>query len=325
MGFVEDELYEVKKLCEHVVPGSKLVSCVPTMVRAEIKRTAFKTLVFCAQFPEEYPKAPLLIELKSKTLSEKLLLSLTNVCEQEVKNLLGKAQVLHVIKFLRKFIDENSLVCCYDEINRVRKALGPQDELKLKQKSSAIALKVYNGEYYLTGKIFVPDDYPLSVIELQNVDTNFTPTFYKHMVAQAKEIARKCVEPPLKKKPKDPPFVPGPSLEKTLMFLIDCVKRLPAEDCQFCKKPCFPQEQQLLERDETSPNHIERVYCGHLFHQGCLLSLMKQPPFGNKKCGKCGKKLAHFKWSISDRTAEARWAHEQARERELQEVEEFFN
>lgn len=73
MGFIEDELSEVRKLCEGVVNGSKLVSCVQTMVRVEIKRTIYKCLVVCIQFPSDYPAAPLLIELKSKYLSEKLL------------------------------------------------------------------------------------------------------------------------------------------------------------------------------------------------------------------------------------------------------------
>ncbi|XP_050303557.1 uncharacterized protein LOC126741227 [Anthonomus grandis grandis] len=324
MGFVEDELSEVKKLCEHVVPGTKLVSCVPTMVRVEIKRTQYKTIIVCAQFPEEYPKVPLLYELKSKTLSEKLLLGLTDVSQQDLKKYLGKAQVLPLIKFLRKFIDENSLICCYDEISALRKLLSSQDDLKIKQKTSSLLLKVYNGKYYLRGRITVPDVYPLTAVDIQDIDTNFTLTFYKHMVAQAKEIARRCVEPPLKPKPKDPPFVPGPSLQKTINFLIDCVKRLPTENCQFCKKACFPEDPQLLEREENSPNHIERVYCGHLFHQGCLLTYMKQPPFGNKKCDKCGQKISHFRWDLNDRLAEARWAHEQARERELQEVTDFF-
>lgn len=81
---------------------------------------------------------------------------------------------------------------------------------------------------------------------------------------------------------------------------------------------------QLLEKDENSPKHIERLYCGHLFHQECLLNYMKLPPFGNKKCKICGKNISHFKWSLSDKLAEERWAHEQARERELQEVTEFF-
>lgn len=63
------------------------------------------------------------------------------------------------------------------------------------------------------------------------------------MVAQANEIARKCVEPPLKKSnPKDPPFQPSPSLLRSVGFLIDCVQRLPDEFCQFCKQQCFPND-----------------------------------------------------------------------------------
>lgn len=76
----------------------------------------------------------------------------------------GKPQIMHIIKFLRKFIDENPLVCCYDEISRVKKVLSERDELKLKQKVSSIVLKVYNGDYFLSTKIGVPDSYPSSSI-----------------------------------------------------------------------------------------------------------------------------------------------------------------
>lgn len=51
---------------------------------------------------------------------------------------------------------------------------------------------------------------------------------------------------------------------------------------------------------------------------------MKTPPFGSKKCQECGIKVSHWKWTLSDKLAEDRWAHEQARERELAEVEDFF-
>jgi len=37
MGLIDDELQEVSKLCQHVITGSKLVSCVQTMVRVEIR------------------------------------------------------------------------------------------------------------------------------------------------------------------------------------------------------------------------------------------------------------------------------------------------
>lgn len=325
MGLIDDELAEVRKLCEHVVPGTKLISCVRTMVRVEIKRTDFKKIVVCIQFREDYPRTALLLELKSKTLSEKLLLKLTNVCEEDIKKYLGKPQVLNTVKFIRNFIDENPLFCCYDEINKLRALIGPGDEFKLKQKSSSIILKVNKSKYYINCKIVVPDDYPLSAIDIEYADTNFSPALEKHMISQAKEIARKCVEPPLKRKPKEPEFKPSPSLQKPVEFLIDCVKRLPSENCQFCNTICFPIDPELLEKDENSPKHIERVYCGHLFHQECFFNYMKLPPFGNKKCPICNKKIYHFKWSLSDKLAEERWAHEQARERELQEVVEFFD
>lgn len=165
MGFIEDELSEVRKLCENVVPGTRLVSCVKTMVRVEIKKTEDKSLVVCMQFTETYPKTAVLIELKSKSLSEKLLNGLTNVCEQEAKKYLGKAQVLNVIKFLRNFIEENPLCCCYDEVNALKKTLDGIDELKLKQKTSCIVAKVSNKLYYLNCRIAIPDEYPQKPIE----------------------------------------------------------------------------------------------------------------------------------------------------------------
>ena len=46
---------------------------------------------------------------------------------------------------------------------------------------------------------------------------------------------------------------------------------------------------------------------------------------GGKKCLACDLKIYHEKWKVTPQLAEARWAHEQARERELGEVVEFFD
>lgn len=46
---------------------------------------------------------------------------------------------------------------------------------------------------------------------------------------------------------------------------------------------------------------------------------------GGKKCPTCGQRIYHEKWGVSDKLAEERWAHQQARARELAEVEDFFN
>ncbi|PSN38747.1 hypothetical protein C0J52_16952 [Blattella germanica] len=241
MGLIDDELQEVRNLCERVVTGSKLVSCVQTMVRVEIRRTAFKHIIACMQFPSEYPHSPLLVELKSKTLSDRLLDGLTNICEQESKKILGKPQVLAILKFIRNFIDENPLSCCYNEIAAIKKDLSEADELKLKQKTSSLNLKVTQGNYFLKTKILVPDDYPEYSVSLEDVDTNFPPLFQRFFVGQSKEIARQCVEPPVKARPKNmPPFKKSPSLQPVASFLIATSKQIPQEKCQLCLQQCLP-------------------------------------------------------------------------------------
>ncbi|XP_063224127.1 uncharacterized protein LOC134531960 [Bacillus rossius redtenbacheri] len=327
MGLIEDELEEVRKLCQRVVEGSKLVSCVRTMVRVEIRRTGFKHIVACIQFPEDYPQYPLLLELKSKTLSDKLLEGLTQVCEQEAKRFSGKPQVLAVLKFIRSFLDENPLSCCYDEIANIKNTLTDGDELKLKQKSSSIVLRITQEDYYFKARVFVPEDYPIQAVSVEEAETNFPPLLRRFFVGHAKEIARQCVEPPLRKQPASKgAFRPRASLQPVAGFLVSAVKQLPREKCQLCEGQCLPRDPQDVEPDESADMHVERVYCSHLFHLHCLITYMKTPPFqGGKKCPACGQRIYHDKWRLSERLAEDRWAHQEARNRELQEVEEFFH
>nr|CAD7588519.1 unnamed protein product [Timema genevievae] len=377
MGLIDDELQEVEKLCQHVISGSRLVSCVRSMVRVEIRQTAFKNIIVLIQFPEDYPHSSLLLELKSKTLSDKLLDGLTNVCEQEAKKILGKPQVLLVLKFVRNFLEEHPLSCCYDEISEIKRHLTDFDEFKLKQKASSISLKILEGCYYFKSKVAVPDIYPETSIR-----------------AKVKQ---------------QPPFKPRPSLQPVVSFLVSAVKQLPHEKCQLCKQLCLPQDPQITsflilfllvtpnmlltgfipkasaflaslpftvnvpaayvtmgsrvvdgglkelqdgvtvgprvsadyditwftaakdplfreaEKDESADRHVERVYCSHLFHLECLITFMKTPPFhGGKKCPTCGQRIYHDKWRLSEKITEDRWAHQQARERELKEVAEFL-
>ncbi|KAF7987763.1 hypothetical protein HCN44_003626 [Aphidius gifuensis] len=324
MGFLDDELEEVSKLCQNVIPGSCLVTCFPTMVRVEITKTVFKKIIACIQFSKIYPADILLLELKSKTLSQKLLSGLTEICEKNCKNLIGKAQILPTLKFLNNFIDENPLICCYDEINSSKKLLQDCDIFRLKQKISTINLEVHCEAYFFKTKIFIPDDYPTTSAKLTEVVTNFPPLFERFLLGQAKELGRRCVEPPLRKLP-NKIFKPSPSLDKIASFIIRSVKQIPEENCQLCKIKCLPKNPENIIRDENADLHIERLYCSHLFHLQCLVTYMKTPPFhGGKKCPGCSERVYHEKWGLSEKLAEDRWAHEQARARELAEVTDFF-
>lgn len=73
--------------------------------------------------------------------------------------------MLPILKFIRNFIDENPLICCYDEISAIKNILENSDELKFKQKHSCIGLKVQQGLYYFKAKIEVPDNYPVTCVK----------------------------------------------------------------------------------------------------------------------------------------------------------------
>lgn len=323
MGFIEDELEEVKKLCEHLVQGCRLVTCVKSMVRIEIKKTANKCIVVCLQFPEDYPCSCVLLELKSKTLSDKLLNKLTEACEQDLKKQLGKPQILKAAQYINNFISENPLCVCYDEIAEIKKQICARDEIKLKQKTSTIYLKIVEGNYFIKVKLLIPDAYPSQSVGIE-ASSNFPPNMERFLVGQAKESARKCVEPPLRLPP-GKTFCPLPSLLPCAHFFISAVRVLPQQHCQLCKKTGLPTDPEDAQTSESAGDHVERLYCNHLFHLDCLITYMKTPPFeGGKKCPDCGERIYHDKWRISDKMAEARWAHQEARKRELEDVAQAF-
>ena len=64
-----------------------MITAVPAMVRVEVEKTPFKKIICCLMFPPNYPNSPILIELKSKTLADKLLSGLTKVSVTRVRNM----------------------------------------------------------------------------------------------------------------------------------------------------------------------------------------------------------------------------------------------
>lgn len=322
---VLEELEELKSKIS-TIPNTELVSCVPAIVQIKITITKYKQLVICIQFSDNYPHSCLLVELKSKVLSDKLLQKLTKICEEELAKFEGEKQIIHLVKFVKNFIIDNPLCVCSDEILSLKRLLKDGDEIKLKQKLSKIILKLKEESYMLNVTFTVPNDYPTSRIEVAITDHNL-PEFLKvNCESQCQEIARKSVQPPLKRKPSDPPFQPSPCLYKIADYTINqVIRKYPHLKCPCCLKPALPLDSKLLVKDPHADEFVERVYCGDLFHHKCLDNYMKTPPFiGGKKCPQCGNRIFHDKWRATPEIAEARWAHEQARQRELDEVVDFL-
>ena len=69
--------------------------------------------------------------------------------------------MLHILKFVRKFLDDNPFTVCSDELSFIKKELVTEtDEIKTKQKAGVITLHVKVEEYFVKLKCKVPNEYP---------------------------------------------------------------------------------------------------------------------------------------------------------------------
>ena len=60
------------------------------MIMLIFRKSNYKKIAVCLTFPSNYPSTNILVELKSKTLSEKLLKGLQGLAEKEAKQYIGK-------------------------------------------------------------------------------------------------------------------------------------------------------------------------------------------------------------------------------------------
>eukprot|EP00873_Tetraselmis_striata_P039541 jgi/Tetstr1/459805/TSEL_005155.t1 len=119
-------------------------------------------------------------------------------------------------------------------------------------------------------------------------------------------------------------FHAEPSLWPVVDFLhSECVLPLARDRCSVCGKHVVPTDpaKMPLVKKSMAP---DRLYCGHLYHSGCLEEYIKRPPF-DKGCQVCGKSLSHHKYCTDPKILQARHAFQRAHEREIADVAEFIS
>eukprot|EP00736_Rhodelphis_marinus_P013684 Rmarinus@m.7145 len=321
---VQDELEVLKK----EYSASQLLSCFHHFVQVCFQESDFRALTVSIQFPDAYPEAVLFVELKSKTLSAEVLSKLTAGAEAEGKSLVGKPQVLAVLRFCQKALG-GAFVTAYHDIRRLKEII-PKENMILYEKHRQILFRFQEKAYKFFCRVTVPSLYPGQELAMEVSETNFSPQFQRMFVDHAREIARRCAHPPRPppKKGQAPPPPPPPehSLYKVATFLMnDCVWRFPREGCSLCRKRVLPDDPSAQSKTLSKQLKIERIYCGHLFHWGCLDKFMSSPPFNTKPCPRCGKQIYHRDWSTNMKYLETKWANKEARKREIKDVSEFLD
>ena len=71
------------------------------------------------------------------------------------------SQVLDILIFIRKFLDENPFTVCSEELAFIKKELiTDEDEIKTKQKAGVVSLHINVQGYFVKLKCRIPNEYP---------------------------------------------------------------------------------------------------------------------------------------------------------------------
>jgi len=109
-----------------------------------------------------------------------------------------------------------------------------------------------------------------------------------------------------------------------LLLMCEClidkwVHFLTRNNCKVC-------EQSFLQVDSTKYIPLERIYCGHFYHQKCLFDYLATPPIERKSCHFCKQTIYHVKWNEDFiKNKQKSQALKEAKEREIADVFEFLN
>eukprot|EP01025_Chloroclados_australasicus_P047015 TRINITY_DN5212_c0_g2_i1.p2 TRINITY_DN5212_c0_g2~~TRINITY_DN5212_c0_g2_i1.p2 ORF type:complete len:428 (-),score=48.45 TRINITY_DN5212_c0_g2_i1:603-1886(-) len=118
-------------------------------------------------------------------------------------------------------------------------------------------------------------------------------------------------------------FVSQSSLLVVVDYLLnDSLRPLAAGKCAICEKRLIPSDPQKLNKVPREMR-VMRLYCGHLYHGKCVEEYVSKPPFG-KECHHCGRKMEHHNLTTDVKVLEQRWAANQARNREINDVVDFM-
>lgn len=133
---------------------------------------------------------------------------------------------------------------------------------------------------------------------------------------------------------------PLPSVLAVVRYIVQrTVRELPTQLCPVCNVTVLPADPGALSkalqggaadagggRRGKEAQQIERVFCGHYFHAACLEARLTAPPF-RLHCAApgCGKEVFHTRYSDRVDKLEKRWANEQAKKREIEELAGLMN
>lgn len=184
-----DVYAELAALRSELPAGCILTAC-PALVKLKLSKTRIKSVNVSMHMPAQYPDVALSADFTSATLPEPLLAKFSAAAEKEARNHVGHGQLLPVVLLVRRLLETNLLLSCWEEIRQAQELLG-EGVLRLHERSGRITAKLSREAYRAEIQLSVPDAYPEEQPALTILSSNFERSVTELFLVQARELMRK--------------------------------------------------------------------------------------------------------------------------------------
>lgn len=194
MGFSSEELQQIKDLEFLSDGGSEILFISSEYVQVLLESTYVRKLTLRIQYKDNYPTEPPLIEIKSNTLLDEVLVKLEKAAIENTKQQKTDKIVKTIIEFFYKTLETNKLLYLKEELDKINKLLKSSDTIKLNYKNGTVIISQSEGNYNAKFKIIVPNSYPLEPVEFKFLQSNFHPELTKIFTARVQFLIGKILK-----------------------------------------------------------------------------------------------------------------------------------
>ncbi|CAN0242881.1 unnamed protein product, partial [Ascophyllum nodosum] len=193
-------------------------------------RTPFARIQARVLFPEEYPTAPLIVELSSCSIPQPFLRKLTKKAEEAANKSICKyintsttseaansasmendasasrstststsggmkgGRAVEALRVVMHSVDHNKLLPCWKELRQAATLVTNRGgDFRVEEAAGMVTLRVKSGRYSVVAVIKVPDGYPMEGCDVELRSYNFPEPIARRHLLQAREIVRRCL------------------------------------------------------------------------------------------------------------------------------------
>jgi len=146
------------------------------------------------QFVAKYPEESLVLEILSDTLEEDLVQKINTACKKEIAENAGGYQATAVVARARSFLEDKTLLICFNDILRLQELFPEKSWVKPNDKTGIIKMKMKSGKYFISVEFQVTKNYPDEAVTVTITKSNYGERITAYYRLQSSNLCLKLAQ-----------------------------------------------------------------------------------------------------------------------------------